>query len=88
MRRLSCSGIQFLRKGLVQLYRAVQVLGGAAGTSAAGTGAGTRTGAAAGAGAVASAAEATPAEAAAPAAAEDSFCIGATVNGDTQPLPA
>ena len=52
MRRLSCSGIQFLRKGLVQLYRAVQVLGGAAGTSAAGTGAGTRTGAAAGAGAL------------------------------------
>ena len=38
MRRLSCSGIQFLRKGLVQLYRAVQVLGGAAGTSAAGSG--------------------------------------------------
>ena len=26
--------------------------------------------------------------AAAPAAADDSFCIGATVNGDTQPLPA
>ena len=25
---------------------------------------------------------------AAPAAADDSFCIGATVNGDTQPLPA
>ena len=37
MRRLSCSGIQFLRKGLVQLYRAVQDLGGAAGTTAAGT---------------------------------------------------
>ena len=25
---------------------------------------------------------------AAPAAADDSFCIGATVNGDMQPLPA
>ena len=60
--------IQLFRERPVQAYRAVQVLGGAARTAAAGTGAGAGTGAAAGAGTVPSAAEAASAKAAAPAA--------------------